>query len=499
VEQLSGLDYSFLAMEDAAAHSHIGGLGIFDSETPDGPLTFEAVKDLMESRLHLVAPYRRRLVSVPLGVDRPHWVEDEAFDLDFHMRHIAVPPPGDDRQLADLVARVHSRPLDRSRPLWELYVIGGLADGRIAIYTKTHHSTIDGVSGASLLEATMDLGPEGREVEAPSLPWKPEPVPAPWEMLGTSLGSLVTQPARLVRFQLQATRSGIQAVRRRAPGIPGVGAVLDLLERVPGLSTGRGVSRHETEMLSQPGGLAPRTFFNRRITTHRALAFGSVSLDDVKLVKRTFGTTVNDVIMAACAGGLRQWLLDRDALPDQPLRAMVPISVRGEDDTAVGNQVSAMVAVLPTTEPDRTQRLALAHEAMDVAKRDHAALPADMLQEFAQAAPPAVSNLAFRLVSRTPITDVVNPPFNVVISNVPGPPFPLYTAGARMQHSFPVSAITHGVGLNITVFSYDGRVDFGLVGCSDLTGDLWPLMDHLLAEVDLLIHAAKASEASVGS
>ncbi len=497
MEQLSGLDYSFLAMEDAAAHGHIGGLGILEPDTPDGPLTFEAVKALIESRLHLVAPYRRRLVSVPFGVDRPHWIEDGDFDLDFHMRHNAVPVPGDDQQLAELVARIHSRPLDRSRPLWELYYIDGLADGGVAIYTKTHHSTIDGASGASLLEATMDLGPEGREIAPPEYPWRPEPVPPGWEMLGRSLGALAMSPARLMKFQLQAVRNGIRAVRTRAPALPGVGASLDLLERLPGLSSGGAGGRRETDMLSQPGGLAPRTFFNRRLTPHRSLAFGSVSLDDVKLVKRTFGTTVNDVIMAVCAGGLRRWLTDLDELPDQPLRAMVPISVRAEGDTTVGNQVSAMVAVLPTTEDDPAERLRLAHEAMAVAKRDHAALPADLLQEFAEAAPPALSNLAFRLVSRTPVTDVVNPPFNLVVSNVPGPPFPLYTAGARMRHSFPVSAITHGVGLNITVFSYDGLVDFGLVGCTDLTGDLWPLMRHLIAEVDDLVSRARRAGATV--
>ena len=471
MEQLSGLDYSFLAMEDAAAHGHIGGLGILDSDTPDGPITFDVVRAMLESRLHLVAPYRRRLVSVPLGVDRPHWIEDEDFDLDFHMRHNAVPPPGDNRQLAELVARIHSRPLDRGRPLWEFYYIDGLADGGVAIYTKTHHSTIDGASGASLLEATMDLGPEGREVEPPTEEWRPEREPPPWQMLGRSLGALALSPARLARFQVQAVRNGIQAVRGRTPS-----------------------ARRETQMLSQPGGLAPRTFFNRRITTHRSLAFGSVSLDDVKAVKNAFGTTVNDVIMAACAGALRRWLLDHDELPEKPLRAMVPISVRDESDTEVGNRVSAMVAVLPTTEPDAVERLQLAHQAMSVAKTQHAALPADLLQEFAEAAPPAVANLAFRLVSSTPVADVVNPPFNVVISNVPGPPFPLYTAGARMRHSFPVSAITHGVGLNITVFSYDGLIDFGLVGCSDLTGDLWPLMGHLIDETEELVTRARSQE-----
>jgi WS/DGAT/MGAT family acyltransferase len=419
-----------------------------------------------------VAPFRRRLVEVPLGLDHPYWIEDPDFDLDFHLRHIAVPPPGDKFQLAELAVRIAARHLDRSRPLWEMYVIEGLEGGFIAELTKIHHACIDGVEGAEILGVLLDIEPEAPTTPVPSEPWQYDREPSQWNMLGRGFVGLMSRP-----------RVGMRLARRAVPGLGSISR--NFAVSMPGVGK-------RDDVLSRPSVSAPRTPFNGVITPHRRWAFGSLPMSDVKNVKNSLGATVNDVVMTLCAGALRRWLIEHDALPDGPLLAMVPVSVRVEGDRgAYGNQVSAMVAVLPTDEADAGRRLEVMAGEMAIAKQEHHALPAELLQDFAQFTPPSVLGMASRVAARARLADRVLLPFNVVISNVPGPQFPLYTAGARMEGIYPISAITDGVGLNMTLMSYNGSLDFGIVADREMVPDVWSLIDSLGEELELLMKVAQ--------
>ena len=492
MQQLSGLDASFLSMETGTTFGHVGGVSIIDP-LPDGTsLRFSDVQALIAGRLHLLPPYTRRLVEVPLGLDRPWWIEDPDFDLDFHVREIGLPDPGNREQLAEQVARIHARPLDRSRPLWEMYFIEGLEGGAVALYTKTHHAAVDGVSGTELMSIMLDSAPEGREVE-PAEARTTEPVPTPMTLLGHAFTSAASSPRRAMRIQRQMMQAGWVLARtqsgpwrRTAREAGGRTPFISELPVLRGMLNRPGANARD-DVLSRPALPAPRTSLNRTITPHRALAYVSLPFHDVKVIKSRFGVTVNDVVMAMCAGALRQYLLDHDELPTTPLLAMTPVSVRTEAQAgSYGNHVSGMIAALPTNEPDPLRRIELAHEAMRVAKEQHAALPADLLTDITQFTPPGLLALGARAASRVRITDLTNMPFNVVISNVPGPQHPLYCAGARQTALYPVSIVTDGLGLNISVVSYDGGMHFGLVACRELVPDLWELMDHHTAALSEL-------------
>jgi WS/DGAT/MGAT family acyltransferase len=467
MKQLSGLDSSFLRMETPSTYGHVTSLAVFDPATSPHPVGYAEVRELIESRLHLVPPFRRRLVEVPLRLDHPYWIEDPDFDLDFHLRHIAVPPPGDRFQLAGLAERIAARHLDRSRPLWEMYVIEGLEGGFVAQLTKIHHACIDGVAGAEILGVLLDLELEAPPTPPPSTPWQWERTPSQGEMLARGMVGAMTRP-----------RVGLRLVRE---SVPAVGTIMrNFALNAPGV-------KRRDDVLSRPTVQAPRTVLNGSITPHRRFSFGSLPLSAVKQVKNSVDATVNDVVMALCAGALRRWLLDHDALPDLPLLAMVPVSVRDESErSAGGNRVSAMVAVLPTDEPDPLRRIRVMHDEMAVAKHEHGALPASLLQDFAQFTPPSVLGTASRVISRARLMDRVGLPFNVVISNVPGPQFPLYSNGARMEGIYPLSTIVEGVGLNMTLMSYNGNLDFGLVADREMVPDIWSLIDYLGEELETL-------------
>jgi WS/DGAT/MGAT family acyltransferase len=486
MQQLTGLDTSFLNMETPTTYGHVSGLAVFDPSTASRRSTLDDVKNLIEERIHLLPPYRRRLVEVPLGLDHPYWIEDPDFDLDFHVRHIGLPPPGDRRQLGEQVSRIVARPLDRSRPLWELYLIEGLEGGYTAQLTKIHHCAIDGVSGAEMLATLLDVTPEPRTVDPPRRPWRPEPQPSQLEMLARGSWAVMGTPRKGFRL-------GRQAIRH----LPALAATLGLGE-LPGSSLlSRALGRKPDPMLSEAASPAPRTSFNDSITPHRRFAFGSLGLDDVKEIKNAFGVTVNDVVLALCSGALRRYLEERRELPADPLIAMVPVSVRTEDQRGtLGNQVSAMSASLHTHIADPVQRLECIHQSMRVAKEKHKALPANLLQDFAQFAPPAVAARAARVIARATVTNWIDVPFNVVISNVPGPQMPIYGLGARLVANYPVSAINDGIGLNITVQSYNGSLDFGIIACRELMPDVWDLMGYLTDALDELKGATKEREAS---
>jgi WS/DGAT/MGAT family acyltransferase len=467
MQQLSGLDNTFLTMEAGGQLGHVGSLCMYDVSQLQGSL-YDAIERTLKERMHLLPPYRRRLAEVPLNLDHPYWIEDPDFDLDFHLRHIAVPPPGDDEQLATLVARIHGRALDRNRPLWEMYVIEGLASGQVALYTKIHHCTIDGVSGAEMMQVLLDRVPEGAPVAPPKKPWVPDRIPSGGEMLARGLGGLVRTPDRVVR---QAIRT-VRAVTDSNEALRSVASTLGL-DRVPVAARllRRGDQVDADEIPQTP---APRTPFNRSITPHRRFAFFSQPLGDVKKVKTAAGTTLNDVVMAISAGALRRYLEEKKALPKDPLMAMVPVSVRSaEEKQAYTNRVGSILSTLATDVEDPLERLQRIHEGMANAKRANEAVPANLLQDWTQVTTPALVAQAARIIARTKVFDRMNPPFNVVISNVPGPRESLYCAGAVLETFYPVSAVADGQGLNITVQSYRDHLDWGLIACRELVPDVW--------------------------
>ncbi|MEV5753870.1 wax ester/triacylglycerol synthase family O-acyltransferase [Actinoallomurus sp. NPDC052308] len=345
MRQLSALDAQFLNVESRGTVAHIAGLAVSDpSGAPGGRLTLDDLMELMRRRLPLVRQFRWRLAEVPFGLDHPYWIEDPDFDLEYHVREIALPEPGDDRQLAEQVARLHQRPLDRARPLWEMYLVQGLRGGRIALYAKIHHALIDGVAAAQIVAALLDLEPEPRQVDAADR-WRPERPPGAWSLLAGAAARAAVHPLR--------TTGGLL---RAVPYLD----TFPLVGRLPGVGVLTGALRTAArtgEVPPQADLTAPRTPFNGTVTRHRRVAVGSLPLDEVKKVRHALGVSVNDVVMALCASALRRWLIDHDALPGRPLIAAVPVSTRSLDDDAHGNQVSAMFTPLPTHLADALEEL----------------------------------------------------------------------------------------------------------------------------------------------
>ena len=490
MRQLSGIDVSFLNMETPSTFGHVSSLNIYDPSGAPGGAGLEATKQIILERIDLLAPFRRRLIEVPFGLDLPYWIEDPDFDIDFHVRHHAVPPPGNAEQLGEVISRIVARPLDRSRPLWELYVIEGVDNGRlIAQLTKVHHAAIDGAAGASMLAAILDQDPDYRPTGFQA-PWVPDEVPTDEHMLRITAMEYLRRPEKMVRLSVRSIRELAASTQNG-----GLRALADLIAQpMPGAfgklmrERLRGVSHDVDNPPALPPTQAPRTPWNRPITPHRRFASVTVPLDDAKRVRRQFGCTFNDVVMTLCSATLRRYLLIHDCLPDESLIAMVPISVRtGNEDDAYQNRVSMLLADLATNEADPVARLKRVRASMMAAKDNFAAIPAEALTDFTQFAPPAVAARAMRMYSRLRIADRMNPPFNLVISNVPGPNYPLYSAGAKLLHFYPVSALTDGQGLNMTVQSYNGNLDFGFIACRELVPDLRVMIDLLHESMEELL------------
>ncbi|HET6625131.1 MAG TPA: wax ester/triacylglycerol synthase family O-acyltransferase [Nocardioidaceae bacterium] len=495
MRQLTSLDAQFLNVESPTTVGHVGSLIVLDPSTaPGGEWSLDTVRAVLEPRLHLAEPFRQRLVPVPLGLGRPYWIDDPHFDIEFHLRELALPRPGTREQLGEQVARIHARPLDRTRPLWEIYVITGLEGGKAAFYSKVHHAAIDGVSGAEILETIMDITPEPRVVE-----------PEPEQLLAHRMPSTVN----LIRRGLHAAAVNPLEVLRTVP------KSLGYLDELPGATNFPGahllsesasaVARllgQEQPDVGQRTLHAPPTPLNGRITPHRRFAYGSLPLEDVKLVKNHFDMTVNDVVMALTASALRRWLLDHDALPGTPLVVAVPVSVRTDDQLGSnGNHVSVMMAELPTHIKDPEERMRFMRDSMQDAKRHFEAVPATLLQDLAQVIPTALSGLAARALFK--LATVPGVLFNLFVSNVPGPQLPLYIAGAKVQGIYPVSAVTDmSGGLNITLFSYNGALDFGLIACREMVPDVWNLIGYLqdaMDEMVALLPAPSSRSAAAGS
>lgn len=463
MERLSGLDAAFLYLETPSLHMHVSMAAVFDPSTIPGGYSFEKIRDLVGSRLVQAPIFRRRLVEVPLRLGHPYWVDDPDFDLDYHLRRAALPAPGGIDELAEFVGDVCSRQLDRRKPLWEMYLVERLAGGRMAVVSKIHHSTIDGVSGAELLGELFDLEPDP--------PPRPEPeerpvdgrLPSDVSLVAQALATRLTQPVGMTRLVWKTGRAvlDVRRVRRRSAG-------------------------HAALPLT-----APRTSLNQAITAHRRVAFSTISLDDVKRVKNAFGTTVNDVVLAICTGALRRYLLDGDELPEDPLVATVPVSVESLANQGAGaNRISAMFVPLPCRIDDPVKRLMEIREATKGAKEEHQALGADVLLNWAEHATPNVFSAAARAYTRLKLADRHRPIHNLVISNVPGPDFPLYLAGAELVAGFPLGPVMDGAGLNITVMSYRGVLNWGFMACRETVPRVGALAGYVSGALDELIEAA---------
>lgn len=488
MKQLSGLDATFLYMETPTTYGHVNGLSIYERPHPDYR-PYDVVRDRFAALIGHVEPLRRRVVEVPFGLDHPYWVDDPYFDLDFHVREIGLAPPGTDEQLGEQVARIIGRPMDRRHPLWELYVIEGLADGRWGLLSKFHHATVDGAAGVIMLKLFTD---PSRDAEFPftAVPWEAEPLPTERELLQRTINNLVANPVKAARLSLSVLRNMADAA-----GVTSVSGVATRARALIGSTTGRSEQgeavSEQLRKVSLPLTPAPPTPWNRAVGPHRRFAMRGTSLETIKTIKNATGGTVNDVVMAVCAGALREYLLAKDALPDGPLRAMVPVSIRtGLEDDPWTNRVSSIVAELPTDCDDPVERVARCRAAMEVAKQQLELVPADAIMRATDATSPVIATAAVRLMAR--LSNRVNLPVNVVISNVPGPREPLYFAGAKLDAYIPVSTISNGIGLNITVHSYEDRLDFGLVADRDLVPDLWDLVDLHMAEIDRLVEVSTA-------
>lgn len=450
MHRLSGMDASFLYMETPTHHMHVSGVLILDPSEMAGGYSFDRLHDLIRDRIHLMPMLRRRLMEVPLGIDHPVWIEDPEFNLDRHIHRLTVHPPGTRHDLAELVGDITSRPLDRNLPLWEMNVVEGLDDGCVAFISKMHHATIDGITGADMMAHLLDLEADAPGPTPPDEEWEPDVVPTELELMRDAMVSRARDPLRATKAFIRTSRGIFEMTR----GVIGLGREEKLRPALP--FTG------------------PRTILSAPITPNRVVAFGQAALDDLKFVKSTFGTTVNDVVLAASALSLRQYLLAHDDLPDRPLVAAVPVSVHGQGSSDGVNQVSNMFVRLPVTIEDPLEVLLSIREETKDAKAVHNAMGVDLIQDMAQMAPPGVYNLAMRLSA---MSSALPPVQNLVISNVPGPPIPLYLAGARVRGIYPFGPLVEGSGINITVLSNMGNMDFGVIACGDTVPDVWDIAD----------------------
>jgi diacylglycerol O-acyltransferase len=464
MEQLTGLDATFLYMETPSLHMHISMVAVLDPSTVPGGYSYQKLRDLVGARLALAPVFRRRLVEVPFRLGHPYWIDDQSFDLDFHMHRAALPSPGGAEELAQFVGDVCSRQLDRSKPLWEMHIVEGLEHGRVAMVSKIHHSTIDGVSGAELLAQLFDLEP------APALPELPEQMggddkmPSDLQLIALSLGARLAAPVDITRLAWRTGRSMLKVRRIRRSTDEAKGALP--------LTT-------------------PRTSLNAAITPHRKMAFTTVSLDDVKEIKNALGTTVNDVILAICTGALRRYLQEQDELPDEPLVATVPVSVHPDTANRRGsNKVSAMFVSLPCATDDPLERIEIIRSVTKGAKSEHNALGADVLLNWAEHATPTVFSVAARTYTRLRLAERHRPIHSLVMSNVPGPDLPLYMGGAEILAAFPLGPVMDGAGLNITVMSYRGVLNWGLLACAESVPGLARIATAIPEALDELRTAA---------
>ncbi|HEY7948055.1 MAG TPA: wax ester/triacylglycerol synthase family O-acyltransferase [Acidimicrobiales bacterium] len=441
---MSPLDASFLHVEDSVSHMHIASVGVFEGPSP----AFADIVARVRAKLPLVPRYRQVVRFVPFDLGRPVWVDDPHFNIDYHIRHTALPAPGGEGELRKLVGRVMSQPLDRTRPLWEIWVVEGLDGGNWALLSKTHHAMVDGVSGTDIMAAIFDLSPSVPVGEPDA--WEPAPAPTPLTLAREAVVDLVRNPYEQFRAVRASTRVPRQALHQAVEVTRGLSAMAGLVRPTPVSS------------------------LNGPIGPHRRYGWASTSVDDIKAVRKSLSGTFNDVVLAAITNGFRQLLLARGETVDRVVRTLVPVSVRPRDTTgrAVGdgtfeNKVSAMFAELPVGIDDPVHRLHAITAQMDGLKESKQAVAGEALTSMTGFAPPMLLALGMRLATRVAQRNV-----NTITTNVPGPQMPLYVAGSRMLKAYPYVPLAGQIRIGVAIFSYDGQVNFGVTGDHDTTEDL---------------------------
>jgi diacylglycerol O-acyltransferase len=456
-DRLSPLDVSFLYLESETTPMHVGGVCLL-APPRDGAFDYDRLVEIITERIALVPRFRQKIRWVPAHLGNPVWVDDAEFDVTYHVRRSALPKPGSEEQLKELTARVQSRPLDRSRPLWEIYLVEGLADGRVAIITKTHHAMVDGISALDIGAVILDLTREPRET--PHEDWHAEREPSSFELVADAVTELVRRPAAIVG----TARTGIADARRVA-------------SRAAGIASGFAAAVRSTARS------APDSPLNVDIGAQRRFGMARTELDDYKRVRKEHGGTVNDVVLATVTGALRTWLLTRgESVNDKVIRAMVPVSVRTEDQQgALGNRVSSYFVDLPVGEPSPVVRLHQVSYAMSGHKDSGQSVGAEVLVAVSGFVAPTLHAMGARLAA-----GLSRRLFNVVVTNVPGPQVPLYAAGAEMLEVFPVVPIAKGQAVSIGLTSYNGGVYYGLNADRDAMPDIDVLaqcIEEALAEL----------------
>ncbi len=464
MEQLSGADSVFLSMETPTTPTHVGGMTILDlSEAPD--FCFEKLLEVLEERIPIEPRYTMKLRATSYGIDRPYLVHDPDFDVRNHVKRIAVPSPGGLKELAELVSFLHASPLERDKPLWEMWLIEGAENGRVAMYSKTHHCLMDGQAGSDLGELLCDMEPNPK----------------------TPPSALRREPRVITQF------SDFELSLRAAREVIGApGRLLGFVGKVISQTTASMRAARKDPEAPPPPSAVPRLSFNAKVGKKRVFACSSVSLSDVKEIKKHFDVTVNDVVLAVSGTAMRNYLAKRGELPEESLVAMIAISTREEGDSSVGNKITSIPVSWATDLEDPVARLLQVHTNADKAKEFSKNYDADLISGMGAALPPALASLMFRSAGDYASLFM---PANVIVSNVRGTPIPLYTAGAKIECMYPISVLMDGMGLNLTVVSYMDRFDFGYIADPALVPDLWELAEAIPAATAELLEAARKTPA----
>jgi diacylglycerol O-acyltransferase len=459
LDRLTAIDASFLHNEGRASHMHVGGITIFEGPPP-------AIQDFLDhirSRLHMVPRYRQKLAVPPLETGRPLWVDDHNFNLEYHLRHTALPEPGSEEQLLRLAARIFSQRLDRAKPLWETWMVEGLEENRFALISKTHHSLIDGIAGVDLLTVLFDVEPVPRPAEGAGDEWVPAREPSSIEMVAAGVRGIVKAGVDVAARAVSAATHPEAALGKAREAIEGVGEIA-----WAGLNP------------------APSTPLNVEIGTHRRIGVQRFELEEFKQVKDALGGTVNDVVLTVVSGALREWLHSRGVRTEGlELRGLVPVSIRAEQDRGqLGNRIAAMRGPLPVYIADPVARLRFVKQEMDGLKESKQALGAEVIASVNNFAPPTILAQASRINFSTRL-------FNLIVTNVPGPQFPLYVLGRELQDLFPIAFLPEHHALAIAIMSYNGRLNFGLLADYDAMPDLDVVQQALRDSLDELKRAAR--------
>ena len=463
LDRLTSVDASFLTNESSSSHMHVGAILIFEGPPP----LYVDLVEHVRGRLNLVPRFRQRIVVPPLEAGRPLWADDVNFNLTYHIRHTGLPEPGGEDELRALAARVFSQQLDRSKPLWELWLVQGLERDRFAILTKTHHAMVDGVSGVDIGTVLFDLEPVPKPVEQID-DWKPRPEPRTSALVTRAATDMAATPVRLAERAIEAVRDPEATARRIADGLEGLGEFVGAL--------------------ADP---APDVPLNQEIGPHRRFVWARSELATFKRIKDSLGGTVNDVVLAVVTGALREWLHGRGVRTEGlELRALVPVSIRAEDERGnLGNKIAVMRGPLPVYVEDPVRRLRIVSEAMEGLKRSKQALGAEVISRFNDFAPPTLLAQASRVNFSTRL-------FNLIVTNVPGPQLPLYVLGREMEEIFPVAFLPPNHTLAVAIMSYNGRIGFGLLADYDSVEDVEMISEGISASLAELEEAASAAAAA---